>query len=94
VTLTLVIALPPKTTKSDGPVLPFQQVAQHAGAERTTAYFAQLLSETLVTTYSRGTPVREWRRKKGVRSEVLDWRVYEVGPQAPPKVSYSRWMNA
>ena len=47
-----------------------------------------------MTTYSRGTPVREWRRKKGVRGVVLDCRVYKVGPQAPPKVSHSRWMNA
>ena len=30
----------------------------------------------MITTYSRGVPVREWRRKKGVRSEVLDARVY------------------
>jgi phage terminase large subunit GpA-like protein len=72
----------------------FQQVAEHVGAERTTAYFAQLLSEKLVTTYSRGTPVREWRRKEGMRGEVLDCRVYKVAPQAPPKVSDSRWMNA
>jgi phage terminase large subunit GpA-like protein len=35
-----------------------------------------LLSETLVTTYSRGTPIREWRRKKGVRGEALDCRAY------------------
>ena len=74
-----------------------------------------------MTTYSRGTPIREWRRKKGVRGEALDCRVYAVaglqaliamrpslereceriemlvaktGPQAPPKVSYSRRMNA
>lgn len=29
-----------------------------------------------MTTYSRGVLVREWRRKKGVRGEVLDCRVY------------------
>jgi len=29
-----------------------------------------------VTSYARGVPVREWRRKKGVRGEVLDARVY------------------
>lgn len=48
----------------------------HFPAERDQQWFEQLLSETLVTTYSRGVPVREWRRKKGVRSEVLDARVY------------------
>jgi phage terminase large subunit GpA-like protein len=48
----------------------------HFPAERTQEWFEQLLSETLITTYSRGTPVREWRRKKGVRGEVLDARVY------------------
>jgi len=48
----------------------------HFPAERTAEWFEQLLSETLVTSYSRGVPVREWRRKKGVRAEVLDARVY------------------
>lgn len=48
----------------------------HFPAERTRDWFEQLLSETLVTSYSRGVPVREWRPKKGVRTEVLDARVY------------------
>jgi phage terminase large subunit GpA-like protein len=48
----------------------------HFPKERDQEWFEQLLSETLVTTYSRGTPVREWRRKKGARAEVLDARVY------------------
>ena len=39
-------------------------------AERGQEYFEQLLSEVLVTTYSRGAPVREWRRKKGTRGET------------------------
>ena len=30
----------------------------------------------LVTTYSKGQPVREWRPKKGTRHEALDARVY------------------
>jgi phage terminase large subunit GpA-like protein len=91
----------------------------------------------LVTTYSRGTPVCEWRnraasvservpaqrqarRKGGVRGEALDCRVYafaalqalaamglsldreceriemlaaKAGLQAPPRVSYSKWMQ-
>jgi phage terminase large subunit GpA-like protein len=48
----------------------------HFPMERTAEWFEQLLSETLVTTYSRGTPVREWKRKKGLRAEVLDARCY------------------
>jgi phage terminase large subunit GpA-like protein len=48
----------------------------HFPLERTQEWFEQLLSETLVTTYSRGTPVREWKRKKGLRAEVLDARCY------------------
>ncbi|MGC8761512.1 MAG: terminase gpA endonuclease subunit [Bryobacteraceae bacterium] len=48
----------------------------HFPLERTAEWFEQLLSETLVTTYSRGTPVREWKRKKGLRAEVLDARCY------------------
>ncbi|MCW5982458.1 MAG: phage terminase large subunit family protein [Bryobacteraceae bacterium] len=48
----------------------------HFPRERTAGWFEQLLAETLVTTYSRGVPVREWRKKKGVRSEALDARVY------------------
>lgn len=48
----------------------------HFPRGRDQDWFEQLLSETLITTYSKGVPVREWRRKKGVRSEVLDARVY------------------
>ena len=48
----------------------------HFSRERDQDWFEQLLSETLITTYSKGVAVREWRRKKGVRSEVLDARVY------------------
>ena len=48
----------------------------HFPNERKAEWFEQLLSEVLVTTYSRGVPVREWRKKRGVRCEVLDARVY------------------
>ncbi len=48
----------------------------HFPSERPAGWFEQLLSETLVTTYSKGVPVREWRPKKGVRTEALDARVY------------------
>ena len=48
----------------------------HFPVERNEEWFEQLLSEVLVTSYARGVPVREWRRKKGVRGEVLDARTY------------------
>jgi phage terminase large subunit GpA-like protein len=48
----------------------------HFPRERGEEYFEQLLSEVLVTSYARGVPVREWRRKKGVRGEALDARTY------------------
>ena len=48
----------------------------HFPLEREQPYFEQLLGEVLVTTYSKGQPVREWRPKKGVRHEALDARVY------------------
>jgi phage terminase large subunit GpA-like protein len=48
----------------------------HFPADRQQPYFEQLLGEALVTTYSKGQPVREWRPKKGVRHECLDARVY------------------
>jgi phage terminase large subunit GpA-like protein len=48
----------------------------HVPTERGEEWFEQLLSEALITSYSRGVPVREWRRKKGVRGEMLDARTY------------------
>ncbi len=50
----------------------------HFPADRQQPYFEQLLGEALVTTYSKGQPVREWR-PKGVRHEALDARVYAFG---------------
>jgi phage terminase large subunit GpA-like protein len=51
----------------------------HFPADRQQPYFEQLLGEALVTTYSKGQPVREWRPKKGVCHEALDARVYAFG---------------
>ena len=50
--------------------------APQLSRERSADYFEQLLSETLVTTYSRGVPVLEWRRRKDVRGKALDCRTY------------------
>jgi phage terminase large subunit GpA-like protein len=48
----------------------------HFPAGREQPYLEQLLGEVLVTTYSKGQPIREWRPKKGIRHEALDARVY------------------
>lgn len=55
---------------------PSPKLHSHFPADRQQSYFEHLLSEVLVTTYSKGQPVREWRPKKGVRHEALDVRVY------------------
>jgi phage terminase large subunit GpA-like protein len=51
----------------------------HFPAGRQQPHFEQLLGEALVTTYSKGQPVRQWHPKRGVRHEALDARVYDFG---------------
>jgi phage terminase large subunit GpA-like protein len=48
----------------------------HFPDDRDERYFAGLASETVVTKYSKGFPVREYRKRSGVRNEPLDCRVY------------------
>ena len=48
----------------------------HFPTDRDDQYFAGLASETVVTRYSKGFPVREYRKRAGVRNEPLDCRVY------------------
>jgi phage terminase large subunit GpA-like protein len=48
----------------------------HFPTGRNDEFFHQLTSEVLTTTYSRGVPVRLWRRRPGARAEALDCRVY------------------
>lgn len=48
----------------------------HFPAERDAAYFVGLTAETVVTRYSKGFPVREYKLRPGVRNEPLDCRVY------------------
>lgn len=48
----------------------------HFPDDRDDQYFAGLASETVVTKYSKGFPVREYRKRAGVRNEPLDCRVY------------------
>ena len=48
----------------------------HFASDHQQSYFEQVPGEALVTTYSKGQPVHEWRPKKGVRHEALDAGVY------------------
>jgi phage terminase large subunit GpA-like protein len=49
----------------------------HFPRDRDDQYFAGLASEMVVTRYSKGFPIREWRKRKGgLRNEPLDCRVY------------------
>jgi phage terminase large subunit GpA-like protein len=48
----------------------------HFPADRDERYYAGLSSETVVTKYAKGFPIREYRKRAGVRNEPLDCRVY------------------
>ncbi len=48
----------------------------HFPKDRDGAYFEQLTSETVVTKYVKGFPVRSWVPKPNTRQEALDCRVY------------------
>lgn len=49
----------------------------HFPRGRDDQYFAGLASETVTTRYSKGFPIREWRKRSGsARNEPLDCRVY------------------
>ena len=48
----------------------------HFPKERDDAWIAGLISETVITKYSNGFPVREYKLRPGARNEPLDCRVY------------------
>jgi len=48
----------------------------HFPSGRERADFDGLTSETVVVKYSKGFPVREYRRRPGMANEPLDCRVY------------------
>lgn len=48
----------------------------HFPTDRDERYFSGLTAETVVTKYTRGFPVREYRKRPGLRNEPLDCRVY------------------
>lgn len=48
----------------------------HLPKDREESWFSGLTSETVVTRYSKGFPVREYKLRPGARNEPLDCRVY------------------
>lgn len=48
----------------------------HFPYDRQDDWYSGLTCETVVTKYSKGFPVREYRRRPGLRNEPLDCRVY------------------
>jgi phage terminase large subunit GpA-like protein len=48
----------------------------HFPDDRDAQWFAGLTSEVKHTRFHRGVPIREWRRRPGIRNEPLDCRVY------------------
>jgi phage terminase large subunit GpA-like protein len=48
----------------------------HFPEDRDEAYFRQLTSEYAVTRYSHGRPYQVYVKRRGVRNEALDLRVY------------------
>jgi hypothetical protein len=66
----------------------------HFSAEHGTDYFEQLLSETLVTTYSRGTPIREWRNRAARSPRRPSGCPRSAKPAARAACAARRWTAA
>lgn len=62
----------------------------HFPKDRDERYFAGLASETVVTKYSKGFPVREYRRRSNARNEPLDCRVYSYCALASLNIRWAR----
>lgn len=62
----------------------------HFPPGRDDQYFAGLASETVTTRFSKGFPVREWKRRSGVRNEPLDCRVYAYAALCSLNVNWAR----
>lgn len=62
----------------------------HFPKNRDERYYAGLASETVVTRYSKGFPVREYRKRAGARNEPLDCRVYAFAALCSLNV---KWVN-
>lgn len=62
----------------------------HFPLERDGAYFEQLTSETVVTKYVKGFPVRSWVPKPSTRQEALDCRVYAFAALRSMSISWGK----
>jgi phage terminase large subunit GpA-like protein len=62
----------------------------HFPRDRDDQYFAGLASEVVVTRYSKGFPIREYKRRSGVRNEPLDCRVYAYAALCSMNINWSR----
>jgi len=62
----------------------------HFPADRDGAYFEQLTSETVVTKYVKGFPVRSWVPKPSTRQEALDCRVYAFAALRSMSISWGK----
>ncbi len=62
----------------------------HFPTDRDGAYFEQLTSETVVTRYVKGFPVRSWVPKPNTRQEALDCRVYAFAALRSMSISWAK----
>jgi len=62
----------------------------HFPADRDGALFEQLTSETVVTRYVKGFPVRAWVPKPNTRQEALDCRVYAFAALRSMSISWGK----
>jgi phage terminase large subunit GpA-like protein len=62
----------------------------HFPADRDGAYYEQLTSETVVTRYVKGSPVRSWVPKPNTRQEALDCRVYAFAALRSMSISWGK----
>ena len=62
----------------------------HFPTDRDGAYFEQLTSETVVTKYVKGFPVRSWVPKPNTRQEALDCRVYAFAALRSMSISWGK----
>ena len=62
----------------------------HFPSDRDERYFAGLASETVTTRYSKGFPIREYKRRTGARNEPLDCRVYAYAALCSMSINWAK----
>lgn len=62
----------------------------HFPVGRDDQYYAGLASEVVSTRFSKGFPIREWKRRSGVRNEPLDCRVYAYAALCSLNVNWTQ----